>query len=217
MSVGRRRSVRRAGVYRRHRYIIGTHGRRGESCRRIHSPLFARYDGVACPSVGGGPSVGPGYIVGVDTPLVPTVVGANHAGEFIRRYSPDADAAVRRSAAVRPSAAVRRAGVYRRCRYIVGTHGRRGESCRRIHSPLFARYDGVACPSVGGGSSVGGGPSVGPAYIVGIDTSLVPTVVGANHAGEFIRRYSPDMTGWRVRRSGRSISSASIHRWYPRS
>ena len=36
------------------------------------------------------------------------VVGANHAGEFIRGYSPD----------------------------VVGR--RRGESCRRIHSPLFA-------------------------------------------------------------------------------
>ena len=57
--------------------------------------------------------------------------GANHAGEFIRPYSPD------------------------------------------------------ACPS-------GACPSVGPGYIVGVDTSLVPTVVGANHAGESIRRYSPD-------------------------
>ena len=100
-------SVGRAGVYRRRRYIVGTHGRRGESCRRIHSPLFARYDGVACPSVGG--------------------------------------------------VSVGRAGIYRRCRYIVGTHDRRGESCRRIHSPLFARYDGAACPSVGGGPSVGPG------------------------------------------------------------
>jgi hypothetical protein len=66
----------------------------------------------------------------------------NHAGEFIRRYSP-----------------------------------RRYESCRRIHSPLFARD--VATPR---DHRI---PQSSPRAPTG------PHAVGANHAGEFIRRYSP--------------------------
>jgi hypothetical protein len=50
-------------------------GRRGESCRRIHSPLFAR--DVATPRDHRIPQSSP------------HAVGANHAGEFIRPYSPD--------------------------------------------------------------------------------------------------------------------------------
>ena len=46
------------------------------------------------------------------------VVGANHAGEFIRRYSPHV------------VVGANHAGEF------IGR--RRGESCRRIYSPLFA-------------------------------------------------------------------------------
>ena len=47
----------------------GATQRKGESCRRIHSPLFARMDATT-------------YVRRRD------IVRANHAGEFIRRYSP---------------------------------------------------------------------------------------------------------------------------------
>ena len=86
----------------------------------------------------------PPYSYGRIMPAVPTVlVWANHAGECIRRYSPDTTCATDR-----------RSG---------------------------------ACPSAGGGSRVrrvrrsGACPSM-------------PTVpVWANNAGEFIRRYSPNV------------------------
>jgi hypothetical protein len=243
----------------------------GESCRRMHSPLFARYDVCTGPSAGG-VSVGrvgvyrryPRYPYGRIMPAnsfaairpirrvqrslgrgrvrrsgrgissIPTVpVGANHAGECIRRYSPDTTCAPVRRPGACPSV---------RSGYIVDTHGTRmGESCRRMHSPLFARYDVCTGPSAGG-VSVG---RVGvyrryPRYPYGrimpanafaairpirrVQRSLgrgrvrrsgrgissIPTVpVGANHAGECIRRYSPDTTCAPVRRPGACPSVGS--------
>ena len=117
-------AIRPARTPRRMR--SGATHRKGESCRRIHSPLFARTDATTC-------------VLRRDN------VRANHAGEFIRRYSP----------------------VRTPRRMYSGATQRKGESCRRIHSPLFAlqgRHD-VCAPARHN--------------------------VRANHPGEFIRRYSP--------------------------
>ena len=60
-------------------------------------------------------------------------VGANNAGEFMRRYSP----LMRRGKS--PTIDRRRRG--ESCRRIYAPtidRRRRGESCRRIHAPLFA-------------------------------------------------------------------------------
>ena len=80
------------------------------------------------------------------------IVRANHASEFIRRYSPckDATTYVRRHdtsygrimpansfAAIRPPRTPRH--------MCAGAPHRTGESCQRIHSPLFALIALIAC------------------------------------------------------------------------
>ncbi len=139
--------VGRVGVYRRCRYIVGAHGRRGESCGRIDSPVHQR-----CVQ-----------------DIVQGIVGANHVGEFIRRYSPigvcRGESCGRIDSPVRPK--------------VCAGHSR-GESCGRIYSPLFAQRVCVGANHVGEfirRYTPDACASVGPGYIVGVDTSLVPTGV----------------------------------------
>jgi hypothetical protein len=70
--------------------------------------------------------------------------------------------------------------------YAIRQKKRRGESCRRIHSPLFA----LRRKGIGIGIGIGGG-RVSVSVSVSVAVAVAVAVVGANHAGEFIRRYSP--------------------------
>jgi hypothetical protein len=121
--------------YRTPRHMCaGTTHRTGESCQRIHSPRFAliaRHD-ICAPAR--------------------HIVRANHASEFIRRDSPLSHATtyVRRHdtsyGRIMPANSFAAIRPYRTPRHMcAGTTHRTGESCRRIHSPLFALIALIAC------------------------------------------------------------------------